>query len=249
MIIYLILFFLLGAAIGSFIHAWVTRAQQGRDPFFSRSVCESCDVVIAWYDLVPIASFLVLQGKCRNCREPIHNRHVWVELLTGILFMIAAWQYWVPTLDLAFLARDLFIITLLVGVGLCDLLYEEIPTTMVWWSAVVLFIAHSVFGVFPWTELVIGAAAAGGFFFLQHAVSKGQWIGGGDITLGILLGALFGWPGAALAILLGYVIGAVVSVFLLFAGRLKSNRAPFGMYLSSGATVMLFVGDHILGVL
>jgi len=115
-------------------------------------------------------------------------------------------------------------------------------------GAAILFVANILLGQLLWYDMLIGAATAGGFFLLQYVVSRGKWIGGGDIRIGILMGIILGWQLTLLALWLAYVGGAMVAIVLLLAKKKKRlDEIAFGTYLSVASFVALMWGSEIVG--
>ncbi len=239
-----------GAIVGSFLNVVLWRLRTGESIVVGRSHCPSCRHVLAAVDLVPIASWLALRGRCRYCRTPIDSSYLAVELATGALFALAAWRV-LPAASfdgrtLASLLLDWFVLGTLIVVFVYDLRYMLIPRRLTLPAAAIAFAANAALGRSA-TGLLAGIAIGAGFFWLQYAISRGRWIGGGDIGLGALIGAALGAQGTLLTLFLAYVVGAIVGVALL-ASRAKSWRSevPFGTFLSAAAAVALLFGDPIV---
>ena len=113
-------------------------------------------------------------------------------------------------------------------------------------AMIIVFILNLLLGFNLWNLLVSGIIG-GSFFLLQFVVSKGKWIGGGDIRLGLLMGLSLGWPQVMLAIFLGYIIGSIVSIFLILLKKKKwGSQIPLGIFLSTGTIIALLWGERIL---
>ena len=192
-----ILIFILGLIIGSFLNCLVWRLHVGKT-LGGRSQCTRCHKKIFWYDNIPVISFLVLKGRCRHCKKKI------------------SWQY--PLVELA-----------------------TIP------AAIFAFIANILLGM-DWKSLIFGGIIGGGIFLAQFLLSRGKWIGGGDIRLGAVMGLMLGWQMVLLALFLSYTIGAAISIILVALKYKKfSSKVPFGAFLSSATILVLLYGDKLLG--
>ena len=235
--------FFLGACIGSFVNALVWRMATEKSIVRGRSQCTSCSGVIAWYDLVPIVSFFVLRGRCRACEKKISWQYPIVEAMMGVLFVMSAigGQFGVP-----FFLRWYFIASLVI-IFLYDLRYGLIPITVTVPATVIAVISalisreQSVF--FLGISLLIG----GGFFGAQFLLSRGRWVGVGDLFLGLLMGAILGYPLILVALFLAYISGAIVSLALLVAKKVTTkSRVPFGPFLCAATVITILYGDQML---
>lgn len=241
---------LFGAAIGSFINAAVFRLYRDLPIVNARSRCVHCETTLLWYHLVPLVSYVVLRGACSACRKPIPLQYALVEAATALLFAIETWM-WLQAggFDLhagVLLARDLVAIGALVFLFVYDYQYSLLPD-VVTVPAALLLAAASWYITGNWVSVVIGMTVGAGFFALQYAVSGGRWIGGGDIRLGAVMGALLGWPLVLVALFLSYVLGSVVAVWLLATKRKRAGQTiPFGTFLAVGTVLTLWVGMPIL---
>lgn len=247
----LVLAALTGAAFGSFINAAVFRLYRDMPLVRARSQCVHCETTLLWYQLLPIASFIWLKGVCASCRKPIPSRYLLVETITALLFALNAW-IWLQ--DAAFdavayvtLARDLFAIAVLVFLFVYDYEYGLLPDIVTIPAAVIIAVATWYVTGGAWISLLPGIGFGAGFFALQYAVSRGCWVGGGDIRFGALIGALLGWPLTAVALFLSYLCGSVVAVWLLASKRKRMGQTvPFGTFLAVGTLAALWFGQPIL---
>lgn len=251
-----ILFFIFGLLFGSFINALVYRLHQGLGFINARSMCPKCKHILAWYELVPIFSFLLQKGKCRHCKQAISWQYPIVEVITGFLFVLV-WQCQIatnvwsaPTIvdGLRLIGLVIFTIFLII-IFLYDFKYYLIldKVTM---PAMLLAIMWQLALDFSWQSFIsvsVAALLGGGFFLLQYIVSKGKWIGGGDIRLGLLMGLILGWPNIIVALLLSYVIGAVFAVgMLLLKKKQWGSQIPFGTFLSIGTFIAMLYGKELI---
>lgn len=247
---YLICIFIafLGLILGSYLNSWMWRVHEGKWQWGGRSMCIHCSRQLAWWENVPLVSFVILKGKCRTCKGVIPPRYFGVELATPILFIVvAAWELHFPTINPWQFFRDIFFTALLVVIFMYDLTYYEILPGLMLLGALVA-LAINIFTLHLMSlSLVLGMVVAAGFFLLQYLISKGTWIGQGDIYLGILMGALVGWPNIIVALFIAYVGGALISVPLLaFKKKTMNSPIPFGTFLAAGTLVALLFGDAIV---
>lgn len=270
-----LLSFIFGLALGSFLSVVLTRLelygagmetsrkrpkqvkQIAKDITVGRSRCDHCGKQIAWYDNIPLLSYLILRGKCRHCGKPISGYHPVLELSSGLLVLAAYLFYGV---DWQFLVASVFGLFMLL-IFAYDLRHQIIPNVVVVPAIVlalvvllyqfVLFSDNSTIQLTLWSadpeSYLLGGGIVGLFFLLLSAVSGGKWLGGGDIKLGALIGLVLGWPYAVVAIILAYFIGTFYAVVLLLGKKatLKSSIA-FGPAMVAGYFIAAFYGDVIV---
>ena len=241
----ILLILVIGLVIGSFLNAMVYRLAN-KLPLWQRSICPHCRQKLLNRDLIPVLSFVLLRGKCRFCKSFIGWQYLLVEVLTPILFFLAYWNYGAINLDLI---SDLLYISLAIFFLIFDFKYLTIPDVVIWPALIIALILNYILG-FYWLGLLLGMLLGCGFFYLQHLVSGGKWIGWGDVKLGLLLGAMLGLGDLILTLLVAYVIGGLVAVILLIAGRKKfGDLLPMGSFLAGAAIIVIIWGDLILNVL
>jgi len=219
-----------------------------------RSFCPKCKHQISWYENIPVFSFLFLRGKCRHCKKKISWQYPLVELTVGILFVVVFlfnfqfFNFSILTFNSQFLTfvRDLFFVSIMIVIFIYDLKYYLILDRITL-PAIFIIAVSNIFLGYNWQYLLIGALVGGGFFLAQFLVSKGRWIGGGDIRLGVLMGVMFSWPMILLSLFLSYILGSIISIFLVIFGKKKmDSQVPFGIFLTSASIVTLFWGNAIL---
>ena len=232
-----------GLLVGSFLNVVIARVPEGRSVWAPRSACPRCGALIAWYDNIPLVSFLVLRGRCRGCRAGIPWRYPIVEAATGGAFALA-YVLLGPTPEFLVAA---VLLGALIAITAIDLRHQIIPDVISLPGIVVGFVANSLLpGGVGWLDSLIGIAVGGGIFLVIILVSGGG-MGGGDMKLGAMLGAFLGWKLGLLALLLGVLAGGAVAVVLLLLGRKgRKDAIPFGPYLALGGAVALLWGDQVL---
>lgn len=241
--------FLLGLCLGSFLNAWVCRTRTGESIARGRSKCPHCSVPLAFQDLIPLLSFCLLKGKCRKCQKKISFQYPLVELTTGFLFVGVAFFYFFSGSGVLheLFFRDLFVVFFLEFVFLYDFLYGEIPWKTTFFPGIVLFVASLVFGWNSFFSMLVGIFVGAGFFLFQYSISKGTWVGGGDIGMGFLMGVVLGWPFILLGFFLAYVGGTMVLLPFLFFKKLNRKSAiPFGTFLSIATFFVMMWGEKML---
>ena len=219
-----------------------------------RSYCPKCRKQIVWYDNIPILSFIILKGKCRYCQKKISWQYPAIELITGLLFILAwnmnvdfstvSYELWVMSYVKLF--RDWFIISVMIVIFIYDLRWYLILDKVTIPAGIVVLLFNLALGFNLW-NLLISGIIGGSFFLVQFLISKGKWVGGGDIRLGALMGLILGWPNVILAIFLAYIIGSVVAIGLLISRKKKwGSMVPMGIFLSTATIIILFWGEFIL---
>lgn len=255
-----ILLFYTGTAVGSFLSVLIHRYKTKKKGIIAgRSMCPHCKTKLEALDLVPMASYLLLKGRCRYCEKEISPHYFYIEFLTGLMFALMylkfpflQFQNAAPYMD--FDARDflLFLNHIIIGSFLViiffyDLLYKQIPDIFSLTPIPFALMNSLFFGMPEIKEMIIGGGAAAVFFEGQILISKGRWLGSGDVRLGILMGLLLGWKLLIVALLCAYILGALMSLYLLATKKvsIKSSIA-FGPYLVTGTFVALLAGNFLM---
>jgi leader peptidase (prepilin peptidase) / N-methyltransferase len=239
-----IFIFIMGLIFGSFLNVIIHRLKHGGKIMNSRSICPHCKKILKARDLIPVISFIILRGNCRYCSKKISWQYPLVELVTAILFLLVFLA--IGTIAWPLIVRNLFVVLVLVVVFMYDFLYYQI-LDKVMIPAIVVVLAFNLWLGVTWQSMLIGGLVGLLFFLIQFLVSKGKWIGDGDLRFGLFMGVLLGWPVVLVGIFLSYIIGAVISIFLLL-GKVKKagSQIPLGTFLSIGTLVSLLYGEVII---
>lgn len=229
-----------GLVVGSFLNVVIHRVPLKKSVVWPASHCPACGEPIRGRDNVPIVSYLLLRGRCRNCKERISARYPLVEALTGVLFGAATYEFGMGLP----LVSALILIATLVSLAAIDLEHRLLPNVIVAPAALVGF-AVSVLGaperwwVYPASAFVV----AGGLLAL--AVFYPGGMGMGDVKMGGMLGAFLG-PYAALAVFVGAGVGAISGGLLMITGRAsRGTPLPFGVFMALGGVFVLFFGPDL----
>jgi len=236
--------FVLGCVFGSFYNVVIHRLPSGQSIVRPASKCPACGKAIPAYDNIPLVSYLVLRGRCRQCGEPISPRYPLVEGLSGLLALLLFRRYGLhPQLVIEFIFCSLLII-----ITMIDLDTMEIPDLLSL-PGIVLGLALSFFTPrLLWWQSLLGIIAGGGIFyliatgfaFLRHK----EGLGGGDIKLLAMIGAFIGWKGVAFTILVSSVSGMIIALPLMWrSGKSLGSALPFGPFLAFGAVSYIFWGE------
>lgn len=240
-------FFVFGAVVGSFLNVCIHRLPSGESVVFPASHCPRCRQPIRPYDNIPIVSYLILHGRCRQCGEAISLRYPLVEVLAGVA---AAAAFSALGLSAHTLLAFAFLCALIV-ITFVDLDHQIIPDAISLPGIGVGFAAALILGEPAWTASLAGILLGGG---LLWGVAEGYYrltgregMGGGDIKLLAMIGAFLGWQAVPVTLLIGSLGGAVVGIALMLVQRRDSRTPiPFGPFLALGALCALFWGDALI---
>lgn len=252
--VFSLLFFLFGTVIGSFLNVLVDRIPRNESVIKSRSHCEHCRHKLAWYDLIPVFSYIFLGGKCRYCQKHIGYYYPFVEVLTGVLFVMTL-LFAVPDISLL-LALDsrtvldllyyLFLISCLIVVVFTDMKYGIIPFKIAGAALIVAFL-YALFSPYLLSHILSAIATFGLFLFL-FLITRGKGLGFGDVVYAFLMGLVLGYPKIIVGLYIAFLTGAIISLILVWTGKkkLKGGSIPFGPFLVGGTILGLFYGDFFV---
>lgn len=249
-----ILIFVFGSCIGSFLNAAIFRTHDGKSVMRGRSKCNVCGETLGMMDLVPILNYIVLRRRCRKCKAVISWQHPAVELATGLLFFFV-WtktRYWL-TEPLDFFKggilqiRDWIFVSYLVIIFVYDLRYMLIIDKFTIPAMVLAIVLNLWLGIVPAWSIMVGGIVIALFFWIQFSISRGTWVGGGDIRMGALMGFMLGLEYGLVALFIAYVLGAIVGTAMIAVGKAgRKTPIPFGTFLSVATLVVLFAGKQII---
>jgi leader peptidase (prepilin peptidase)/N-methyltransferase len=232
--------FVPGLAIGSFLNVVAARVPLKRSIVSPGSACMSCGHVLAWYENVPVASWLALRGRCKGCGVQIGVVYPMVEIVTALL--IAASFYAFGWSGKSFVAA--FFCAVLVAISAIDLSHRIVPNVIVLPATAIVLVAMTVLEPSPeWALAAFGAS----FFLFLAALAYPAGMGMGDVKLALLLGAMVGRT-VPVALMVG-MLAALVPSFVLLARHGSAARKmgiPFAPFLAFGGLVALFFGDTLL---
>lgn len=250
--------FILGLLVGSFLNVVLFRFETGETVLFGRSRCNACRKTIAWYDNIPLLSFLVLRGRCRRCGARISSQYPVVELATAVLFAFVAQAFYVPgdlgaAIELTF---ALGLIATMIVIFVYDLTHMEIPVPAIMfgilWVAIGLFLrwfyaspVEPFFSSQFW-EGIVGGSIAFSLFYALVFFSKETWMGMGDAWLALIIGLVLGWKLLLPALTLAFGVGALVGLVLIALKKKEmQSRIPFGPFLSGTVVFFLLFGRMV----
>jgi len=235
-----------GLIFGSFLNVVILRLPKDQSLVRPASRCPACESKIRFWDNIPVLSYLLLGGKCRNCRQPIGLRYPAIELATAILFILAGWRFgvglggWIAALFLA----------ALLALAVIDLEHMILPD--------VITLPGVALGVLvqPWipnghfAHSLIGALAGAGALILLintwYWIREEESMGLGDVNMMAMLGAFLGWQNGIVALALATASGALIGIAMMIFGRAGwKSKIPFGVFLAIGGAIALFYGPRI----
>ncbi len=252
----IIVLLVLGLSFGSFVNAFVWRLHENKDWLNDRSECIYCHHKLAVIDLIPVVSWLILRGKCRYCKRSISVQYPIVELITTVLF-VASYLLWPTHLvgySIALFVLWLVIVIGLVALALYDLKWMILPSKLIYFlyiAALLMAAIHIYYSsnhISTAISYIIASLVGGGIFYILFLVSKGKWIGGGDVRLGFLLGVIVSSAqNSLLVIFLAALLGTIFSIPFMANGKLKkTSMIPFGPFLIAAAIIVELEGFNIL---
>ena len=244
---YYLLAGLLGALIGSFLNVCIYRLPRHESIVWPGSHCPACGKPIAWYDNIPVISYLLLGGRCRTCRVAIPPRYPVVEAATAIGYLAILWQFGLNGTTILYAA----LYSALIVVAGTDLSHKVIPNVITMPGVVVGLLGAATVLPVGVINSLLGIVVGGGLLWVLAWASPylfgKEGMGGGDIKLLALVGAFLGWKPALLTIMIGSLIGSVVGISLIVARIMKRDEyIPFGPFLVVGAVLSMFFAQPLL---
>lgn len=234
--------FILGTVIGSFINVCIYRIPRGESVVYPPSHCPHCSCNLGPSDLIPVLSYFWLLGRCRKCGAGISIRYPLVELLTGVMFLLAFNKF---GLTFDFLTAIILIICLIIS-AFIDLRYQIIPDKVILPAMAYGLLINILVHREDLPNHLMGFALGGGIIFLIVVLSRGG-MGGGDIKLFAAVGLFLGVRLTVLAMLLSFIMGSIAGLILIMLNIRKMKDAiPFGPFIALGSIVSLFMGERII---
>jgi len=239
--------FVFGLCIGSFLNVCIYRLPVSKSIVHPRSMCPSCGSPIRFFDNMPIISYVFLQGKCRQCKTKIPLRYPIIELLGG-LFALGSYLKFGLTLDAVI--YFVFIASLLI-VTFIDLDHRIIPDSITLPGIPICLAASLVLSDTTFVDSILGIIAGGGSLFLvawtYNLITKKEGMGGGDIKLLAMIGAIIGWKGVLFTIFVSSLVGTLTGLAVMAQTRKGMKLAvPFGPFLSIGSIAYIFFGPQLV---
>ncbi len=244
---FLLTAFGLGAIVGSFLNVCIYRLPREESLLRPPSHCPVCHHPVAWYDNVPILSYLTLWGRCRTCRTRISWRYPMIELGNGLGYALILWWFGLGWSSAAYMV----LFSALLAVTAIDIDHYIIPNVITLPGILLgLVFAGTILPV-GLVNAVLGVLVGGGILWVLAWASPyvfgKEGMGGGDIKLLAMIGAFLGWEPTLLTIMVGALVGSVIGVGLMALKLMRRDQyLPFGPFLAFGALVALFFHHHVL---
>ena len=238
---------ILGTLVGSFLNVCILRLPQEESIVWPGSHCPQCKNPIKFYDNIPLISYLLLKGRCRDCHRPISFQYPLIEGITGLASLILFMKFG-PSLS--YLLYFIFVAALIV-ITVIDLYHQIIPDVISLPGIGVGLLASLIIPQITLFNSLIGILLGGGSLFLvatvYHWLFKREGMGGGDVKLLAMIGAFLGWKAVILTILLGSLIGSMIGIMVMVLKEKDFKYAiPFGPFLSVGAVISLLYQNEII---
>lgn len=245
--------FFVGLCVGSFANVCIYRIPRHKSIIRPRSSCPVCNEPIKPWHNIPLLSFLILRGKCANCGGRISWRYPVIELLGGLLFLLAFYKLYNEGQNPYLFLAGLYLSTVFLIIFFIDLEHKIIPDSLSL-SGIAIGIAVSFIPNMPvnWLQSLIGILVGGGSFLLiaeiGDRVFKKESMGGGDIKLAAMMGAFVGWKGVLLIMALGSFLGALIGGLMLILAKDKESARtiPFGPYLVTAGLAVFYWGNDMI---
>jgi len=262
--------FIFGLIIGSFINALEYSLRKKKKISRLHSECPKCHHKLTTIDLIPLVSYFALQGRCRYCKKPISAQYPIVELFTAIIFALL-YNRFMPTYNLVqgqfkevilygqiiTFVFWLFIASCLILITITDIKEMIIPDEIIYPAIIISLIyaltipfangrgSSQILESLPY--LLLALAVSSGFFFLLIVVSKGNWMGGGDVKLAAVMALALSWPNILVAMMVAFILGSIFGVGAIVLKKKKfADVIPFGPFLVIGTIAAALWGDLIL---
>ncbi len=235
--------FILGLMIGSFLNVCIHRLPQSKSIVHPGSMCPKCGREIRFYDNIPVLSYIWLKGKCRNCKSPISPRYPLVEILTGLMAVGVFLKYGLTVQSLIYF---IFVCVLLV-ITFIDIDHRIILDIITLPGIFIFFAASFFLPEISMVESISGILLGGGSLLAvawgYFLLTRKEGMGGGDIKLLAMMGAVMGWKGVLFTLFASSLVGSVVGIAVMAATKKDMKLAiPFGPFLSIGAMAYVFFG-------
>jgi len=241
------LIFILGLIVGSFINVCICRIPKNESIVYPASHCPKCHSNIKLVDNIPLISYILLKGRCRNCKSKISIQYPIVELLTGLIYLIIYLAYGLSVQTLIYIVLS----SALVIIAFIDLHEQIVPDVISLPGIVIGFIISFFVPYISFINSGLGVIIGGGIILIigmaGSAIFKKEAMGGGDVKLAAMIGAFLGWRYIIISLFLGFFLGALAGIVLILS-KIKSREdtVPFGPFIVLGSFITLLWGEKIL---
>lgn len=242
-----VLIFILGLIVGSFSNVCIFRIPRNESIMYPASHCPKCRSNISPKDNIPLLSYILLKGRCRNCKNKIAIQYPIVELLTGLTYLIIYLTYGLSVQTLIYIILS----SALVIIAFIDLNEQIVPDVISLPGIVIGFILSFFVPYISFVNSALGVVVGGGIILIiglaGSVIFKKEAMGGGDVKLAAMIGAFLGWRYIIISLFLGFFLGALAGIILILS-KIKSREdvVPFGPFIVLGSLITLFWGEQII---
>jgi len=243
----IILIFILGLIVGSFSNVCIYRIPRNESIIYPASHCPKCRTKIKPIDNIPLLSFILLKGRCRNCKSKISIQYPVVEFLTGLIFLIIYLIYGLSIQSLIYIILS----SALIIIAFIDLNEQIVPDVISLPGIVIGFIISFFVPYISFINSTLGVLVGGGIILIiglaGSVIFKKEAMGGGDVKLAAMIGAFLGWRYIIISLFLGFFLGALAGIVLILS-KIKSREdtVPFGPFIILGSFITLLWGEKII---
>lgn len=255
--------FVLGAVFGSFLSAFTYRVVRGKSVLKGRSYCPKCKKKISWYDNIPLLSYILLKGRCRNCGKIISLLYPLLELSSGFLFLGVFLKAinctrlcglcgndlicsWVNTNFILGYAVSLILVLVLISIFITDIEEMIIPDSIVFFGLFIFYIFYAAYFPSDLFRFLLSGFSAGSFLLFLHLLTLGKGMGLGDVKFAVFGGFILGPKLTITWLFLSFILGALIGLLLLAMKKAKfGKQIPFGPYLVISFIIVMFFGSGI----
>ena len=243
----IIFIFILGLIVGSFSNVCIYRIPKNESIIFPASHCPKCRSKIKPVDNIPLLSFILLKGRCRNCKSKISIQYPVVEFLTGLIYLIIYLIYGLSIQSLIYIILS----SALIIIAFIDLNEQIVPDVISFPGIVIGFIISFFVPYISFVNSALGVLVGGGIILIigmaGSIIFKKEAMGGGDVKLAAMIGAFLGWRYITISLFLGFFLGALAGIFLIMSKiKSKEDTVPFGPFIVLGSFITLLWGEKII---
>jgi leader peptidase (prepilin peptidase)/N-methyltransferase len=242
-----VLIFILGLIVGSFSNVCIYRIPRNESIIYPASHCPKCRSNISPKDNIPLLSYILLKGRCRNCKSKISIQYPIVELLSGLIYLIIYLTYGLSIQSLIYIILS----STLIIIAFIDLNEQIVPDVISLPGMVIGLILSFFVPYISYANSALGIAVGGGIILIiglaGSVIFKKEAMGGGDVKLAAMIGAFLGWRYIIISLFLGFFLGALAGIFLIMS-KIKSREdaIPFGPFIVLGSFITLLCGEKII---
>jgi len=243
----IILIFILGLIVGSFSNVCICRIPGNESIIYPASHCPKCRSKIKPVDNIPLISYILLKGRCRNCKNKISIQYPIVELLTGLIYLVIYQTYGLGVQTLIYIILS----SALVIIAFIDLNEQIVPDVISLPGIVIGFIVSFFVPYISFINSGLGILVGGGIILIigmaGSLIFKKEAMGGGDVKLAAMIGAFLGWRYVIISLFLGFFLGALAGIILIMSKiKSKEDTVPFGPFIVLGSFITLLWGEKII---